>query len=70
MSQVLDRIIPTDDKHSVITESEPFCVELIPETLMNFRIPCKNKPSPLRIQIFDQSEAATIDTVDSIEKQK
>lgn len=51
MSQVLDRLVASDDKHVTITQHQTSRIELIPETLMTFKVPCKGQYTPCRITI-------------------
>ena len=51
MNQILDRLIPSDDSHTVIAEGETYSIEVIPENLMTFRVPSKDAPSPARLSV-------------------
>ena len=54
MNQMLDRLIPSDDSHTVITEGKSYSIEVIPSNLMTFRVPCKGAQSPARFFVsFD-----------------
>lgn len=56
MNQLLDRLIPSDDSHTVITEGKNYSIEVIPQNLMSFRVPCKNANSPAKFRItFDDT---------------
>lgn len=56
MNQLLDRLIPSDDSHTVITEGKNYSIEVMPSNLMTFRVPCKNANSPAKFIItFDTS---------------
>ena len=51
---MLDRLIPSDDSHTVITEGKSYSIEVIPSNLMTFRVPCKGCQSPARFFVsFD-----------------
>jgi hypothetical protein len=47
MSVVLMRLIPANDKHTIITGKSQ--IDVIPENLMTYRIPCLKKPAPLKL---------------------
>ena len=47
MSVMIKRLIPEDDKHTIITKFTE--LEVIPEVLMTFKIPCFKKQVPCRI---------------------
>ena len=51
MHQLLDRLIPSDDSHTVITEGKSYSIEVMPSILMAFRVPCKNANSPAKFTI-------------------
>lgn len=51
INQILDRLLPSDDKHTVITEERPQEIEVIPDNLMTYRVPCKDMISPCRFFI-------------------
>ena len=51
MNQILDRLIPSDDSHTVISEGETYSIEVIPENLMTSRIPSKDAPSPAKLSV-------------------
>ena len=51
MNQILDRLIPSDDSHTVIVENKNYSIEVIPGNLMTFRVPCKNAFAPMRFSI-------------------
>ena len=51
MNQILDRLIPSDDSHTVIAEGETYSIEVIPENLMTFRVPSKDAPSPAKLSV-------------------
>ena len=48
MNQILDRLIPSDDSHTVIVENRLYSIEVIEESLMTFRVPCRNANSPAK----------------------
>ena len=57
MNQLLDRLIPSDDSHTVITENKTYGIEVIPGNLMTFRVPVKNAYPPMRFNItYNDSE--------------
>ena len=51
MNQLLDRLIPSDDSHTVITEKKTYSIEVIEQNLMTFRVPSKNCNSPAKFSI-------------------
>ena len=51
MNQLLDRLIPSDDSHTVIVENKTYGIEVIPGNLMTFRVPVKNAFPPMRFYI-------------------
>ena len=51
MNQLLDRLIPSDDSHTVINEGKNYSIEVIPQNLMTFRVPSKNAHSPAKFTI-------------------
>ena len=51
MNQLLDRLIPSDDSHTVIVENKAYGIEVIPGNLMTFRVPVKNACPPMRFNI-------------------
>ena len=51
MNQLLDRLIPSDDSHTVIVENKTYSIEVIPGNLMTFRVPVKNAHPPMRFFI-------------------
>ena len=56
---MLDRTIPTDDSHTVITEGKTYSIELIPKNNMTFRVPCKNANSPAKFFISFDTNSRT-----------
>ena len=51
MKQLLDRLIPSDDSHTVITENKLYGIEVIECNLMTFRVPCKSANSPAKFMV-------------------
>jgi hypothetical protein len=55
MKQILDRLIPSDDNHTVLQEGRINSIEVIPtndeEQTMTFRLPCRNKVSPAKFVV-------------------
>ena len=51
MKQQLDRLIPSDDSHTVLIEGKVNSIEVIPSNLMTFRIPSKGSKSPARFVV-------------------
>lgn len=51
MNQLLDRLIPSDDSHTVITEAKNYSIEVIEQNLMTFRVPAKGCNSPAKFII-------------------
>ena len=51
MRQILDRVIPSDDSHTIISEKQVCSIEVIPKNLMTFRVPSKNACSPAKFII-------------------
>ena len=60
MNQLLDRLIPSDDSHTVIVENKTYSIEVIPGNLMTYRVPVKNIHPPMRVNITynDMSEGS------------
>ena len=48
---MLDRIIPANDKHTVINEKRLYEIEVMADNLMTYRIPMKHAIPPMRIYI-------------------
>jgi len=48
ISQLLDRLIPEDDSHTVIHEKKPNEVEAIPGNMMTYKVPVKGCISPAK----------------------
>lgn len=48
---ILKRLIPENDSHSVIMDSIPMKIYMIPDNLTTFKIPCRKMPSPCKITI-------------------
>jgi len=46
MSAILTRLIPENDNHTLIHESRPNRVQVIPNYLMNFKLNCCGRSSP------------------------
>ena len=60
MNQLLDRLIPADDSHTVIVENKNYNIEVIPGNLMTFRVPVKNAYPPMRFNItYNDSDKNT-----------
>ena len=59
MNVILKRLIPEDDKHTIIDCKTQ--VEVIPDCLMTFKIPCHNKLSPCRFNFRYLSQSITQD---------
>ena len=57
MRQILDRVIPSDDSHTIITEKQVCSIEVIPKNLMTFRVPSKNACSPAKFIITYNNSA-------------
>ena len=51
MRQILDRVIPADDSHTILSENILRSIEVIPKNLMTFRVPSKNACSPAKFII-------------------
>ena len=51
MKQQLDRLIPSDDSHTVLMQGKETSIEVIPNTLMTFRMPCRGAKSPARVVV-------------------
>lgn len=47
MQVILQRLIPEDDKHTIIDASTR--VEVIPDSPMTFKIPCLSKAAPCKL---------------------
>ena len=65
MRQVLDRLIPKDDEHLVIKEMENHNIEVVPHTLMTYRVPVHQKWSPAKFRVMftdvSEKEKANLD---------
>ena len=62
MKQQLDRLIPTDDSHTVLIENKEMSIEVIPNNLMTFRIPSKGLKSPAKFIVkFSYNQSQTED---------
>lgn len=48
---MLDRLIPSDDSHTVITEGKSYSIEVIKANQLTFRVPCKGAHSPAKFII-------------------
>ena len=44
---MLKRLMPEDDKHTIIEQTT--IVEVFPDSLLTYKIPCYRKPSPCKI---------------------
>ena len=51
MNQLLDRLIPSDDSHTVINQGRLYSIEVIENNLMTFRVPCKQANSPAKFMV-------------------
>jgi hypothetical protein len=51
MHMILNRLIPENDLHCTITETAPIKIFVIPDDLTVYKIPCRSKPSPCKINI-------------------
>lgn len=49
--QIVDRTLPSDDRHTVINESNTYSISVLEENLMTFRVPCKNASSPAKFML-------------------
>ena len=49
MKMILKTMIPENDAHTRITEYEPTKIKVFADTLMTYKIPCLDKPSPCKI---------------------
>jgi hypothetical protein len=52
MSAILTRLIPENDNHTVILETRPNRVQVIPNYLMNFKLHCRGRSSPCVLTFF------------------
>lgn len=59
MNVILKRLIPEDDKHTIIEAKTR--VEVIPDCLMTFKIPCNKKLSPCKLYFKYLSQSVTQD---------
>ena len=59
MNVILKRLIPEDDKHTIIENKTR--VEVIPDCLMTFKVPCYKKLSPCKILFRYLSRSITQD---------
>jgi hypothetical protein len=44
---ILKRLIPEDDKHTIIEQTTS--IEVIPDSLMTYKIPCSKRAAPCKI---------------------
>ena len=44
-------MIPSDDKHTLITEREPVMIKVFADNLVTYKVPCYKKQSPCKIYI-------------------
>ena len=51
MATILKRLIPENDSHTILHEFKPNKVQVIPEYLMNFKVLCRGRASPLKVTI-------------------
>ena len=58
MSQLCKRLIPVGTLNSdyELKDNKPNFVQIVPDFLMNFKINCKNRPAPCKIQISCTSD--------------
>ena len=47
MNEILKRLLPEDDRHTII--NQPTKIEVIPDCLMTFKIPCFLKSTPCKL---------------------
>ena len=67
LNQLLDRLIPSDDSHTVITEGHAYSIEVIPQNLMTYRIPAKGCNSPAKFNItFNDSHGQQVGAIDDL----
>ena len=70
MRQILDRVIPSDDSHTIISEKQSCSIEVIPKNLMTFRVPAKNACSPAKFIVKYNNNANDADNEDSGKNKK
>ena len=49
MHAILKRLLPEDDKHMIIDGATR--IEIVPNSLMTFKIPCQNRLTPCRVRL-------------------
>lgn len=49
MHAILKRLLPEDDKHMIISGATR--IEVIPDTLMTFKIPCHGRLTPCKVRL-------------------
>ena len=50
MNMILNRLMPTDDRHSTIYYHTPVKFFVIPNNVIAYKIPCHNEYSPCKIK--------------------
>lgn len=55
MNIILKRLIPEDDKHTIISSKSK--IEVIPDSIMTYKIPSKGKHAPCKLffKYFNQT---------------
>ena len=66
MRQILDRVIPADDSHTILSENILRSIEVIPKNLMTFRVPSKNACSPAKFIIKYNSSADDDELIENL----
>ena len=57
LHQILDRLVPSDDKHTIITPGKKIEIEVISNNLMTYKIPVRGGRCPLKIRVDNKSQS-------------
>ena len=61
LNQILDRLVPFDDSHTVITEGRKLDIEVIPGNLLTYKVPVKGPVSPIKFIITYNNNSTSED---------
>ena len=68
MNEILKRLLPEDDRHTII--NQPTKIEVIPDCLMTFKIPCFLKSTPCKLFFTYLNQASSYDLMVYISKEE
>jgi len=51
LNQILDRLVPSDDKHTIIIPGRRKDIEVIPDNLMTYKASIRGERTPAKIRI-------------------